>query len=54
MARTTAIVYGQVLSDDEMRVLLEQLFTLPSPKYTPNGQHVYNVIANADIDKNFK
>lgn len=54
MARTTAIVYGQVLSDDEMRVLIEQLFTLPSPKYTPNGQHVYNVIANADIDKNFK
>ena len=54
MARATAIVYGQVLSDDEMCVLLEQLFTLSSPKYTPNGLHVYTVIDNADIDKNFK
>lgn len=54
MARTTAIVYGQVLSDDEMRVLLEQLFTLSTPRFTPNGLHVYTVIANTDIDKNFK
>jgi len=54
MARTTAIVYGQVLSDDEMRVLLEQLFSLTTPKYTPNGQVVYTIIANSDIDKYFK
>lgn len=54
MARATAIVYGQVLCDDEMHVLLEQLFTLSSSKYTPNGQLVYTIIANVDIDKNFK
>lgn len=54
MARATAIVYGQVLSDDEMRVLLEQLFTLSTPRLTPNGLSVYTIIAKADIDKNFK
>ena len=54
MARATAIVYGQVLSDDEMRVLLEQLFSLTTPKYTPNGQVVYTIIANSDIDKCFR
>ena len=54
MARTTAIVNGQVLSDDEMHVLLEQLFALPTSKYTPDGLHVYTVIAKADIDKNFR
>lgn len=54
MARTTAMVYGQVLSDDEMHVLLEQLFSLPASKYTPDGLHVYTVIACADIDKSFR
>lgn len=54
MAHATAIVYGQVLSEDEMHVLLEQLFTLPSSKYTPDGKYVYTVIAYPDIEKSFK
>ncbi|MBR1379735.1 MAG: DNA mismatch repair endonuclease MutL [Bacteroidaceae bacterium] len=54
MARSVAIVYGQVLTDDEVRLLLQQLFALPSPKYTPDGKLVYALIDQSTFDKNFK
>lgn len=54
MARAAAIVYGQVLSDEEINLLLEQLFALASPKYTPNGQPVYAIFDSGMIDKSFK
>ncbi len=54
MAKSTSIVYGQVLSDDEINVLLQQLFTLTNSRYTPNGQLVYSIIDNAMIEKFFK
>ncbi len=54
MAKAAAIVYGQVLSDDEINLLLEQLFSLTTSKYTPNGQMVYTIIDNSTIEKGFK
>lgn len=44
LAKSAAIVYGQILSDDEIKELLTRLFRLPMPKYTPDGQAVYSVI----------
>ncbi len=54
MAKNAAIVYGQVLSDDEINVLLEQLFSLSNSRYTPNGRLVYSIIENSVIDRPFK
>lgn len=53
LARSAALVYGQILSDDEIRKLLEDLFKLPSPKYTSEGQVVFNIIESSILDKNF-
>ena len=54
MARAVAFVYGQVLSDDEIHILLQQLFLLPAHKYTPDGKLVYTVIPHAETEKLFK
>lgn len=54
MARSAALVYGQALSDDEINVLLDQLFSLSNSRYTPSGQLVYAVIDDTVIDKLFK
>lgn len=54
MAETVAIVYGQVLTDDEVHLLLQQLFSLPSPKYTPDGKRVFAIIEHATFEKCFK
>ena len=54
MARAVAFVYGQVLSDDEIHILLQQLFMLPANKYTPDGKLVYAVIPHAETEKLFK
>ena len=54
MAKAAAIVYGQVLSEDEINVLLEQLFAIPSPRFTPDGQLVFSVFEHSMIEKQFK
>ncbi len=54
LARAAAIVYGQVLSNDEMANLVDSLFACPSPTYTPDGRVVLSTIKEEDIDKLFK
>lgn len=53
LARAAAIVYGQVLSNDEMASLVGELFALPSPGYTPDGHVVISTIKEEDIHKMF-
>ena len=53
MARSAAIVVGQVLSTGEMTVLIEELFACDMPAYTPDGQKVFAIIADDEIDKRF-
>ncbi|WP_291529942.1 DNA mismatch repair endonuclease MutL [Bacteroides sp. UBA939] len=53
LARAAAIVYGQVLSNEEMDNLVDNLFTCPTPNYTPNGQIVLTTIKEEDIEKLF-
>lgn len=54
LARAAAIVYGQVLSNDEMANLVDSLFACPTPNYTPDGRTVLTTLKEEDIDKLFK
>lgn len=53
MAQSAAIVYGQVLTDEEIVKLLEQLFQLSTPLRTPDGKIVFTVIEHRNIEKMF-
>lgn len=54
LARAAAIVYGQVLTNEEMVSLVDSLFACPSPNYTPDGHVVLSTIKEEDIDKLFR
>jgi DNA mismatch repair protein MutL len=53
LARSSAIVYGQVLSTLEMNQLLHDLFATSAPARTPDGKVIYAVIDSAEIAKLF-
>ena len=53
LARAAAIVYGQVLSNDEMSNLVDSLFACATPNYTPDGRTVLATIKEEDIEKLF-
>lgn len=53
LARAAAIVYGQVLSNDEMANLVDSLFACPAPNYTPDGRVVLATIKEEEIEKLF-
>jgi len=54
LAKAAAIVYGQVLSGDEMTKLVDSLFACATPNYTPDGKTVLSVLKEDDIEKLFK
>lgn len=51
MAEKSAIPYGKMLSEEEMRDLLQRLFALDSYAKTPAGKKVLNLMPIGDIDK---
>lgn len=53
LARAAAIVYGQVLTNEEMANLVDSLFACPTPNYTPDGLVVLATIKEEDIEKLF-
>ena len=53
MARASAIVAGQVLSNDEMNALVDGLFSAPAPNYTPDGKTVLDNCRYQNISKSF-
>lgn len=53
MAQSAAIVYGQVLADEEITILLTQLFQLSSPLRTPDGKIVFSILPHHEIEKMF-
>lgn len=53
LARAAAIVYGQVLSVDEMSALVDSLFACESPNYTPDGRVVLATIREEEIERLF-
>lgn len=54
LARAAAIVYGQVLNNEEMVNLVDNLFACSTPNYTPDGSVILNTIKGEEIDKLFK
>ncbi len=54
LAKAAAIVYGQVLTPDEITGLVENLFACETPNYTPDGSVVISTIKDDDINKLFK
>lgn len=54
MARSTAVVVGQVLSSQEMDALLSDLFACQNPNLTPTGKPVLTILKNEAIEAMFK
>lgn len=54
LARAAAIVYGQVLSNEEMVNLVDSLFACAAPNYTPDGKVVLTTIKEDELEKPFK
>ncbi len=54
LAKSAAIVPGQVLSGAEMDDLVSSLFASTSPNYTPDGKKVLTVMTLEEIEKSFK
>ena len=53
-AKAAAIVPGQVLSNDEMNLIVDELLTSATPNYTPDGKTVLSVLTEEDLEKRFK
>ena len=53
LARSGAIPYGQVLSNDEMENLVNQLFACQNVNYTPDGKAILTILPQQDIDSRF-
>lgn len=54
LAKAAAIVPGQVLSNEEMNNLVDGLFAVTTPNYTPDGKTVLSVLKEEDLEKLFK
>ena len=53
MARSTAVVTGQLLSMQEMDSLINDLFQCANPNLTPTGKTIVSIVQQAQIDKLF-
>ena len=54
LAKAAAIVPGQVLTNEEMTGLVDGLFAVATPIYSPDGKTVLSVIIDDDLEKLFK
>lgn len=53
MAKEVAIVAGQVLSFDEMKSLVDELFRTPLPSRTPDGRVILYIMSDNEIERLF-
>jgi DNA mismatch repair protein MutL len=54
LARQMAIKPGKILSIEEMRSLVDQLFACSIPDATPAGKKTFTIIAYEELEKKFK
>ena len=50
LARSAAIPYGQILSNEEMENLVNELFACSNVNYTPDGKAVFCILPQSDIE----
>jgi len=53
LARSAAVPYGQILSNEEMDSLINNLFACSNVNYTPDGKPVITILPQSDIDRLF-
>ena len=53
MAKKIAIVPGQVLSAEEMKIVVDGLFASSMPSHTPDGCKILHIMTDADIERFF-
>jgi DNA mismatch repair protein MutL len=53
MAQNAAIPYGKQLGQEELKSMVDKLFTSASPNYSPTGKIVITIIKIEDIEKYF-
>ena len=53
MARSAAIVVGQVLSVNEMSALIDELFACEVPAYTPSGKKTFVIVEDDELFTRF-
>ena len=51
LARHAAIPYGQLLSNEEMDVLVNDLFACENVNYTPDGKNILSILPQRDIER---
>lgn len=54
MARSSALVVGEVLSVVEMMNLVDELFACEIPSYTPEGKKIFVVVEDCEVEKLFR
>lgn len=54
LARSSAIVYGQALSPEEMTHLIDSLFQSPDCNYTPDGRPVFVILREEELERMFR
>lgn len=53
MAKEVAIVVGQLLTQEEMSVLVGDLFNTSMPSHTPDGNPIIYIMSDSEIERNF-
>ena len=54
MARSAALVVGEVLSPAEMSNHVDELFACEMPSYTPDGKKTFIIIDDGEVEKMFR
>lgn len=54
MANLTAIPVGKSLSEEEMLLLVNQLFACQLPNHTPDGRAIITVVSDDEMEKKFR
>ncbi len=54
MAKSACIKYGKQLEDDEINLMIDQLFLCQNPMYSPNGKPIMMELSKLDLDAYFK
>ncbi len=53
LARAAAINYGKVLTSEEMRHIVDELFACENPHYSPTGKKILIIVSLEEFDKFF-
>ncbi len=53
LAKASSIPYGKVLSQEEMKDLVDRLFACNSPNYSPGGKPVISIISMEEFEEKF-